>query len=320
MSEAEATSASAAAAVAEAPPRLAANEALDAWDQAIRQSALLLRATAPDAAWLTQLRSNAERVRALAARDADKAIYLLLQAASSDLDRYSAHHAMLCAVVGQACAGAMQWPADEIDALFNAALTMNLSMSAAQDTLVRQAGPLSASQRELVAQHAARSAELLAIAGVDDSRWLDTVRAHHDASADAAPERRAAQLLMRVDVYTAKLSRRATREPVSAALAARDACLDVQCKPDAIGSAILRTMGLYPPGSFVQLASGEVGVVVRRGAKAHTPLVAVLRRGDGSLHQQPLLRDAGLARHAIARGVTLADVKVHVNHARVLAL
>lgn len=320
MSEAEATSLPAESAAVEAPPRLAAREALDAWDQTIRQCALLLRSTAPDAAWLAQMRGCAERVRTLAQRDTDKAIYLLLQAAFTDLDRYSAHHAMLCAVVGHTCASALQWPADEIDVLFNAALTMNLAMSTAQDTLARQTEPLSAAQRELVGQHAARSAELLAAAGVDDARWLDTVRSHHDASNDGAGERRAAQLLMRIDVYTAKLSRRATREPVPAALAARDACLDAQRRPDAIGAAILRTMGLYPPGSFVRLASGEAGVVVRRGVKAHMPQVAALRRGDGSLHQQPVLRDAGLARYAIVRGVTLADAKVHVHHARVLGL
>jgi hypothetical protein len=302
-------------------PHLPPAEALEAWDQAIRQCALLLRSTTPDAAWLAPMRTAAGRVRTLARRDADKAFYLLLQAATNDLDRYSAHHAILCALVAEACAQTLQWRADEIDSLFHAALTMNLAMSSAQDALARQAAPLSSEQRELVEQHAARGAELLAAAGVDDACWLEIVRLHHDAAGPTdAPGPRLARLLMRVDVYCAKLSRRATREPVPAALAARDACLDAQRQPDAIGSAILRTMGLYPPGSFVQLANGEIGVVVKRGVKAHSPRVAALRRPDGGFHQQPVLRDTSQLRLAVTRGMTLANVKVHANHVRILAL
>ncbi len=40
--------------------------------------------------------------------------------------------------------------------------------------------------------------------------------------------------------------------------------------------ALIRELGLYPPGDFVQLANGEQGIVVRRGAEARTPLVAAV--------------------------------------------
>ena len=41
--------------------------------------------------------------------------------------------------------------------------------------------------------------------------------------------------------------------------AAREACLGPTGVPDEIGGALLKAVGLYPPGSFVELACGEIG-------------------------------------------------------------
>jgi hypothetical protein len=305
------------------PPRLTAQEAIDGWDQHKRQMSALLRQAAPDAAWLTEFAQAMERMRALARRDVDMALYLLLQAAASELDQYSAHHAMLCALVGEACAQWFEWPADEVDTFVRAALTMNLSMSTLQNTLARQVGPLSQAQRDEIAAHAEKSALLLTTAGVGDGLWIDVVRAHHQkpaaGSTASSAAQRLAQLLRRVDVYTAKLSRRATREPASPALAARDACLDADGNPDAIGATVLRTLGLYPPGCYVQLANGDLGIVVKRGAKAHTPIVAALRRADGGTHIQPPWVDTGRRGHGVVRGATAREVKFSLHHLRTLS-
>ncbi len=298
-------------------------QAIDAWDELKRHLSQLLRSTEPDAEWLKALDAAALRLRTLGHRSPDMALYLMLQSASVEVDRYSAQHAMLCALICELCAEALDWPADEVDTLVRAALTMNLSMSATQDALARQSGPLSDLQREEVHTHAARSAALLAAAGVQDRLWLEVTRRHHDdipVSADDAKGDpwRLAQLLHRVDIYTAKLSCRASREPASPAIAARDACLDANGHPDAIGATMLRTLGLYPPGCFVLLATGETGVVIQRGAKAHTPVVALLRRADGGLYLQPARRDTSLRRHAVVHGVRSGQVKVRLNHERVL--
>jgi hypothetical protein len=227
--------------------------------------------------------------------------------------------------VCEVCADWFEWPAGETDAVIRAALTMNLSMSAVQDELAQQQEPITDEQRGQVEGHAERSAAMLAQGGVQDALWLEIVRHHHEppiqkggASQPAAP--RLAHLLCRIDQYTAKLSRRASREPVSPALAARDTCMDGDGTPDTIGMAILRKLGLYPPGSFVRLANGDLGVVVRRGAMAHTPIVAALRREDGGAHLQPTRRDTLQREFAVVHGVIAADVKVRLNHLRNLAL
>lgn len=301
---------------------LTSAEAVDAWNQLCRQTAQLLREPEPGAPWLLQCKSVARACRDLARRDVDAALYLLLQASAADGGRYSACHAMLCALICELCADALGWPADEVDSLTHAALTMNLAMTELQDALVAQTAPLTPAQREVIDAHAERGAELLTTAGVDDALWLEVVRLHHadvpGGTAPAGGAARLAELLHRVDLYTAKLSSRVGREPTSPAIAARDTCLDAQGKPDRVGGVLLRTLGLYPPGCFVQLANGDFGIVVKRGAKAHTPCVASLRRQDGSMYNLPKRRQPGSSEHAVRHGVTRSAVNVLCDHVRIL--
>ena len=139
-----------------------------------------------------------------------------------------------------------------------------------------------------------------------------------EASDPPSAPQRLAQLLHRIDVFTAKLSRRRTRPGSTATVAARDACLDASGLPDATGATLLRVLGLYPPGSFVRLANGEIGIVIRRGEKAHTPQVACVRSFDGSLIANPILRETASAGHAIQRSLAPADVRMRLDHAKVV--
>lgn len=41
-------------------------------------------------------------------------------------------------------------------------------------------------------------------------------------------------------------------------------------------AALIKEYGLYPPGDFVRLASGELAVVTSRGPSAHAPMVAAI--------------------------------------------
>ncbi len=310
-----------ASAVAPVIARPSVAETLSAWEREIRQFAALLRDGVPDAAWLDRFAVSSQRQAALAQADPDAALYILLQAAVSDPDAYSAHHSMLCAVAAGLCSHLYGWPETERAALHRAALSMNVSMASLQDVLACQAQKLTPTQRAQVDDHAARSAQLLADAGVTDALWLGTVQAHHGCVGNVqAPAERLAALLQRVDVYTAKLSRRASREPLSPALAARQTCLDEGAgRPDPLGAVLLRAVGVYPPGCCVALANEELGIVIRRGAKAHTPIVAALRRGDGGLFMPPVRRDTAQPRFAIAMGRPARDLNVRVDHLRTLS-
>lgn len=304
------------------PP--APDELIDGWERLRRRFSQLLHRHEPDAQWLLELEGLAQQMRELVGRDTDGALYLLFHAAGHDLDAYSAQHAMVCAVVAELAARWLGWPDEELRPLVMAALTMNVGMTAAQDALARQSNSPCAEQRRIIDGHAEAGAALLQGAGVQDALWLQIVSLHHTAAAaplaeDGPPGPRLAELLRRIDVYTAKLSRRGGREAATPAMAARAGFLGAGGHPDSIGATLLRVLGLYPPGTFVALTTGELAVVVRRGDKAHTPIVVSLRRADGGLLLQPACRDCSLRSHAVLNGLRAASVRVRPNHARVLA-
>ena len=298
---------------------------IDAWQALKKSFAFALAADDYEGAWLDRLSKLSRRLRELTAQDADLALYMMLQTAMNEADHYSASHAMFSAVVADLCGRYFEWPEAEIVTVHNAALTMNVGMALMQDAMAQQHDPLSAAQRQRVDDHPTRSVEQLKRAGANDPLWLEIVRRHHrpidegESDDPLTPPQRLAQLLQRIDVFTAKLSRRKVRLGSNATVAARDACLNASGMPDAIGAAMLRVLGLYPPGSFVRLASGETGVVVKRGDKAHTPFVACVRRADGAVISQPVLRDSSSRLHAVQRSLSADEAKIRLNHERVIA-
>lgn len=88
-----------------------------------------------------------------------------------------------------------------------------------------------------------------------------------------SPEHQLARLPARADIFAARLSPRKLRRAMSATSAAPAAYLDENKKPDEACSAIIKTTGVYPPGSLVRLGNTEVCVVVRRGRQANEPVV-----------------------------------------------
>lgn len=283
-----------------------------------------LQANAPGA--LDRLKELQLRALALLQRKPDAALYLAVYRAGHSTDQYCAHHAMQVMQICALLAPVLGWSERYSQTLALAALTMNLGMQRLQDRLAADTIDPSPAMRAEIERHPQTSAQLLAAAGVADELWLEAVRLHHEKAAagiplaELEPPRQLARALRRVDIFTAKLSRRAARAPMSPVQAAREACLGTSGQPDEIGGALLKAVGLYPPGSFVQLTNGEVGIVAARGRRANMPLVATLLSGSGMPLLQPLLRDTADARHAVKGAVNTSAVKVLPKHEAVLAL
>lgn len=289
---------------------------LDQWERLTTKAATLLREGSFDNDWLCQVQAFAATVRQALQQDADVALFVVLQSNALSVNHYSENHAITCLVLGELAALWMEWTDHERETLAWAALTMNVSMTTLQDTLAEQSHAPSANQRERIDTHAEQSVQVLRDAGAHDDLWLEVVAQHHTvqkplASSEAAPVPRLAELLRRVDVYTAKLSRRVNRDSVTPAKAARDACLGPDGHPDHIGATLLRVAGLYPPGTYVELANGETAVVIRRGDKAHTPWVASVRAADWALISPPQFRDTSRPAFAVRCGVDPSHVRVN---------
>lgn len=257
--------------------------------------------------------------------DADDALLLLVHGATQEYRDYSASHALLVAVVADLASRhvAGLTPAHR-QSLRCAALTMNVAMTALQNQLAQQSSALTPPQRAEVDAHPARAVEALRAAGVNDAVWLDAVLHHHDAppgplAALEAPMR-IARLIRRADVFAARMSPRRGRQALSATAAAKAAYLDERQQPDEAGSAIIKAVGLYPPGSLVKLANGETCVVLRRGRRANAPTVACIVNPSGAVLAAPALRQTHLPPQAVSGGVAPHEVKVRLHLQRLLQM
>lgn len=295
------------------------------WAQTATVLDAALRGLRPDTTWMARLVAVHDRLGRIESTRLDASLYHLIYLAGHSTSSYSAYHGLLCMLVARETARTLGWDAAEVKSLELAALTMNVSMLPMQDLLAARNPVITPGMRLDIDAHPRLSAVQLAAAGVTDATWLEIVRLHHDASLESqpllamAPAARCARLLRRVDIFTAKLSRRAARIPMSPVQAAREACLGADGVPDEIGGALLKSVGLYPPGSFVALAGGELGIVIARGERAHAPRVAVLTTAGGAPLPQPLLRDTLEPGQAVKGAVSVSRVKVVPPHEQLVA-
>ncbi len=264
---------------------------------------------------LEKMESTHKRAMSLLDADADHALFVLMQALPDLSISYAAKHALLAAVLCELTARKLQVPELLRPVLFQAALMMNVSLSRTQDELVRQTADPTPAQRDEIAQHAARSVDILRGYGVDDPDLLDMVAGHHVIDLPSAnPRNRECRLIMQVvDQFIAKMSTRATRTAVSAPSAAKS-MVDMQAQDAArVAAALSAAVGFYPPGTYVSLANGETAVSVRRGSAAHAPLVVSLLRADGLSVMQYIARDTADKAVAVRAAVPAERLKITVN-------
>lgn len=265
-------------------------------------------------------------MQALVQRDPDAGLYLLFQLASNSPVGYSASHALVCSVLCHLLAKELQLPSKERESLVHAALTMNVAMTAMQDVLANQSEKPTIAQQEMIRVHPVKGAMLLGNMGVQDEDWLEIVGAHHDNRVDAgdfnevAPAVRLTRILKMVDRYAAMISPRLSRAGRSATESARSVMANASAKSDALGHALMRVVGLCPPGTFVRMDSDELGVVLRRSGKPNMPYVAIVGGADGHLLPTPRLHATAQGAPIIRSALPASGVRAQLNHYQILAL
>lgn len=272
------------------------------WGEAVERATRALQAE-PDERFESGVEEAALPLMALVERDPDLAIFQVMRQLGSHHTQYGVNHSVHCAIAAFVTARRLDWDDTAIARAVKAALTMNISMLELQGQLALQLRPPTDAQREAIRTHPLRSAKMLAQAGIADAEWLRGVAEHHEQPdgsgypAGSSQPCALANLLRTCDVYTTKLSPRRSREALAADAAARRLFAEQPGNP--VCSALIKEFGLYPPGTFVRLASGETGVVVRRGASAHQPEVLLLTTAQGASPHLPVRRDTSRASHAV---------------------
>jgi len=259
-------------------------------------------------------------------RDTDVGLYLLFQLATNSPVGYSASHALVSAVLCHLIALELKLPQNERDSLVHAALTMNIAMTALQDELARQIERPNNQQLSAIKAHSVKGGLMLANMGVVDELWLDTIRYHHDESTDKGalqevePVKRLARILRVVDRYAAMISPRQSREGRSATDSARSVIGGSAERQDEVGHALVRAVGLCPPGTYVRLDNQELAVVMRRSARPNLPHVAIVLSDTGALLNPPRLHRTASGRPNIKSALAASVMRERLNHHLILQL
>jgi HD-GYP domain-containing protein (c-di-GMP phosphodiesterase class II) len=275
------------------------------WERLMWQLDRALRST-EEAGFADRLREVAAQLIALTERDPDVAIYHCVRQDPKRLAIYGLSHAMHCGLVCLLVARRVGWDEARVATVVRAALTMNISTLELQGRLAVQGVSPTPTQKEQLASHPTKSVEMLKAGGVEDEDWINAVLHHHEkVDGSGYPNKvkdpgEIALMLHAVDVYMAKISPRTGRTPLTTQMAARQLFQEDQ---GPVAAGIVKEVGLFPPGQFVKLKSGEHAVVIRRAAHANQPLVACITDRSGMPIVVPVTKDTAKPDHAIAAAV-----------------
>lgn len=275
--------------------RACAGELPGLWIRSVDQIARVLREDAPPADFAESLERASRPVWALIERDPDLAIVQVVCHEDGGVSQYAGRHAVHSAIAALLTARRLGWDVDVMQRTFRAALTMNIGMIELQNRLAAQLTPLTRMQRQAIHDHPDRGVERLQAAGVTDADWLAAVAQHHEQPDGQGYPRgisdvgEISTLLSYADAFTAKFSPRCSRLAMATDVAARRFYRERAGSP--MAAAMIKEFGLYPPGSAVQMASGETGVVMRRGESANTAVVIAVTNPLGEPLPIPQRRD-----------------------------
>jgi HD-GYP domain-containing protein (c-di-GMP phosphodiesterase class II) len=278
------------------------------WDQTTEELKALLADIGSDPDFPARLDVFALHLVAVFDLNPDIAIYRSVRQDNAQNYYYGYSHAVNTAMLCILVARHMAWPAPSVMSLVKAALTMNVAVFELQGQMAAQDYPMRDKQRAALRLHPTQAVEMLQKSGVTDVDWLNAVAQHHErADGTGYPSGRTditelAAALRVADVFMAKISPRTLRAPVSPKEAVTQLYKDDHGGP--LSTALIKEFGIYPPGDFVKLASGELGIVVQRTANARAPIVASITDTSGHPVAKTVRHDSGMAEFAIVESVS----------------
>ncbi|MBY5963530.1 HD-GYP domain-containing protein [Marinobacter nauticus] len=186
-------------------------------------------------------------------------------------DAYTAEHCLRVAIFTVAFARFLGLPEDDLEVAGMCGLLHDIGKLRVPDEILNKPGPLSPQEYEVMRKHTTLGHELLKQDPSLDPIISDVTLHHHEridgrGYPQQLPEwqiSRFARLIAIVDAYDAMTSDRCYRDGMSPADAVRILYKNRAQQFDAdMVEAFIRMIGIYPPGSLVELNTGEVALVV----------------------------------------------------------
>jgi len=253
----------------------------------------------------------AENIMWLCDRDMEAIMAIIHLPASHK--KYCLYHAIHVAMLSSVLAMRMNIHDGNRLSMICASLTANIGMRNFQKILQRQSVALTLEQRNSINEHPLISACILRKAGIDDEFWLKIVEQHHEQIDGGGYPRglkgkeviTEASIISIVDVYTAMMSKRAGRARINVQDALREFFVEKGgAYSEVLSLYLIKELGIYPPGTFVHLANGEIAIVVKRLlGKSNTPIVKSVVGADGSVYSVPLRRDTSVKQFQIMESI-----------------
>ncbi len=212
---------------------------------------------------------------------------------------YSALHPVYAAILCLAMATALNLKENNRKSLVGAALTANLGMYDYHDRLVNTNAKLTDKQFELLRKHPQIGADYVKANDITDSLWLDIImQSHERLDGSGYPNRLSdeqicleAKIYASVDTYLAMVMPRAYRAAMVPKVAMQKIYETAVSEKNVLSFGLIKTLGVYPPGSFVRLNSRDIGIVVKRNPVQTTcPDVAVIASGTGNPYKEIVIK------------------------------
>tara|TARA_R110000868_G_scaffold104516_2_gene287793 strand:+ start:51484 stop:52665 length:1182 start_codon:yes stop_codon:yes gene_type:complete len=186
-------------------------------------------------------------------------------------DAYTAEHCLRVAIFSVAFARFLGLPDDDLETVGMCGLLHDLGKLKVPDEILNKPGALTPDEFSIMRQHTTLGYELLrADSGLDPI--ISDVTCHHHERMDGRgyPQQlaewqisRFARLVSIVDAFDAITSDRCYRDGLPTSDAIRILYRNRGQQFDAsMVEAFIRMIGVYPPGSLVELSTGEVAIVV----------------------------------------------------------
>jgi HD-GYP domain-containing protein (c-di-GMP phosphodiesterase class II) len=207
-------------------------------------------------------------------REVTKTSQIALSMISGTLDTYTKDHAlnvsMLSGYIARKLADAGKAPAGIVEKSVLAGLLFDIGKINVPKEILNKEGTLTPEELVIVRNHVKDSVSICRLSGIDDKDVLEGIASHHERYDGSGYDRGLvgnqipliSRILAVADTFDAMTSSRVYKDAVSSKISFNFimSANETEFDPD-ICKIFIAGMGVYPPGTIVEISDGRVGTV-----------------------------------------------------------